>query len=87
MLAVLEDGIRNALSPHTRERDEADAWITNRRQRSPFAFNTVCETFGLEPDAVRRAVARLRAKQVPGRGWARGGRARANVRQNRKLRA
>jgi len=61
-----------------------------RRQRSPFAFNVVCEILGLEPDAVRVAVARRRAHGVMatrnGRPRRRN-RIRPNVRKTAMLRA
>ena len=64
MLAVLEDGIRSYLSPIERTRVEADAWIESRRQDLLFSFHVVCQTLGLEPNAVRRALRRLRAKNA-----------------------
>src|SRR5262245_21294930 len=53
MLGILEDGIRSYLSPVGRVRSEAEYWVKAGRQRSPFSFIVVCETPGLEPDAVR----------------------------------
>lgn len=61
MLAVLENGLRSYFSPKTRIRAEAERWVTNAQGRSPFSFMVVCETLGLEPDAVRTALRRLRA--------------------------
>jgi hypothetical protein len=61
MLAILEDGIRSYFSPVTRIRNEAEYWVSNRKLRSPFAFAVICETLGLEPDAVAAALGRLRA--------------------------
>src|SRR5262245_21767641 len=63
MLAVLEDGIRSYLSPIDRTRQEAETWIESRRQDQLFCFHTVCQTLGLEPNAVRRALRRLRGKE------------------------
>ena len=37
--------------------------MKNEQGRSPFSFTVVCETLGLEPDAVRTALRRLRANQ------------------------
>lgn len=65
MLAVLEDAIRSYLSSETRARTEAEGWISSRQRRSVFSFIVVCETLGLEPKAVRAALRRLRAQQVP----------------------
>src|SRR5512143_1333870 len=63
MLAVLENGFRSYFSPKHRIRSEAERWIKNPQGRSPFSFTVVCETLGLEPEAVRTALRRLRATQ------------------------
>ena len=63
MLAVLENGLRSYFSPTVRIRAEAERWVTTPPGRSPFSFTVVCETLGLEPDAVRMALRRLRANQ------------------------
>jgi hypothetical protein len=83
MLAILEDGIRSYLSPVGRIRAEAEYWVTSTRQRSPFSFTVVCETLGLEPEAVRAALKRLRAKNVSPRRAI--GRSRPNVRRTGSL--
>ena len=59
MLAVLEDAIRAYLGPVPRCRAEADLWIADSRSRWVFSFPVVCETLGLEPSAVRRALRRM----------------------------
>jgi hypothetical protein len=64
LLAVLEDGIRSYLSPVQEVRVEAEYWVSSRRARSPFCFVVICETLGLEPSAVRRALERLRSSRV-----------------------
>jgi phosphoribosyl-ATP pyrophosphohydrolase len=79
MLAVLEDGIRSYLSPIERTRTEAESWIESRRQDLLFSFHVVCQTLGLEPNAVRRALRRMRAKN--GRKRSSIGRSRPNVRR------
>jgi hypothetical protein len=63
-LAVLEDGIRSFLSAVPEVRAEAEYWVSSRRARSPFCFVVICETLGLEPSAVRRALERLRSSRV-----------------------
>ncbi|MGH7787011.1 MAG: hypothetical protein ACRERC_09110, partial [Candidatus Binatia bacterium] len=63
LLAVLEDGIRSYLSPLKEIRLEAEYWVGSAKQRSPFSFVVICETLGLEPTAVRVALARLRAQR------------------------
>ena len=83
MLAILEDGIRSYLSPVGRLRSEAEYWVTSTRQRSPFSFAVVCETLGLEPEAVREALRRLRTKNVSPRRAV--GRSRPNVRRSGRI--
>jgi hypothetical protein len=79
LLAVLEDGIRSYLSPIAEIRAEAEFWVNSSRARSPFCFVVICETLGLEPAAVRRALERMRAESVnPLRAI---GRTRPNVRR------
>jgi hypothetical protein len=70
MLAVLEEAIQSFLSEEGSRRDEAELWVSSRR-RSVFSFLVVCETLGLEPSAVRRALHRLRIHQVPAKALAR----------------
>jgi hypothetical protein len=79
MLAVLEDGIRSYLSPVERTSSEAEAWIESRRQDLLFSFHVVCQTLGLEPNAVRRALRRMRIKNGADRSAI--GRSRPNVRR------
>jgi len=83
LLAVLEDGIRSYLSPVQEIRTEAEFWVTSRRARSPFCFVVICETLGLEPSAVRRALERMRSQDV---NAARAiGRTRPNVRRAHRV--
>ena len=83
LLAVLEDGIRSYLSPVDEIRAEAEYWVSSRRARSPFCFVVICETFGLEPSAVRLAIERLRTQRVdPARAI---GRTRPNVRRSHRV--
>lgn len=85
MLAILEDGIRSYLSPVGRVRSEAEYWVKAARNRSPFSFPVVCETLGLEPEAVRVALERLRARNVSPRRAI--GRSRPNVRRSGRIAA
>ncbi len=66
MLAVLEDAIRayvtNIMARTTRQRrlfDEVKAWIDTRGDRAPFSFETICETFDIEPDDLRGRLSNL----------------------------
>lgn len=83
MLAILEDGIRSYLSPVGRIRSEAEYWVKSRRQGSPFCFTVVCETLGLEPEAVRAALERMRVRNLSPRRAL--GRSRPNVRRTGRL--
>lgn len=75
MLAVLEDAIRTYLN--RQDSGEAELWIFGRQRRSVFSFVVVCETLGLEPNAVRSALRRLNADKGDGRALRR---SRPNVR-------
>ncbi|MEO8604298.1 MAG: hypothetical protein ABI629_17115 [bacterium] len=85
LLAVLEDGIRSYLSHVKDIRLEAEYWVNSSRARSPFCFVVICETLGLEPSAVRRALDHLRMQRLhssPSRGI---GRTRPNVRRAHRV--
>ena len=64
MCAVLEGSIREYLGANYRHRLQAEAWFRTNGY-SPFSFPNVCDVLGLEPDAVRKALQRLRAKSAP----------------------
>ena len=81
MLAVLEGAIQSFLSTNRMQRDEVEAWMTMRMQNWPFSFVNVCQTLGLEPSAVRRALRVMRERNTTQRGRLR--RSRPNVRKDR----
>jgi hypothetical protein len=83
MLAVLEEGIRSYLRGSRALAHEAEFWILSQRQRSPFAFTVVCEILGLDPDAVRKALNRMKSEGVPSRKAL--PRARRNVRASGRM--
>jgi len=83
MLAVLDNGIASYLSSAPRIRAEAEHWIGTSGRRWPFSFTVVCETLRLEPDAVRAALRRLRARG--GEPMRAIGRRRQNVRRAGRL--
>jgi len=64
MLAVLEDGVRCYLGRARLAAEEAACWISSTRRYSPFSFIVVCETLGLDPQAVRATVQKMRAQHV-----------------------
>lgn len=61
MQAVLDDAIRCYFGRPGRTRAEAELWIESGRGDSPFGFVVVCETLGLDADAVRVVLRRERA--------------------------
>lgn len=67
MLAVLEEGIRSYLRGSRTVAHEAEFWILSQRQRSPFAFTVVCEILGLDPDAVRKTLNRMKHEGMSSR--------------------
>jgi hypothetical protein len=63
MSAVLQDALRclqtctDASTPIRRRMFfEAQAWISDRRARGPFAFEAVCEALGIEPNRLREGI-------------------------------
>lgn len=67
MLAILEDGLRALLDSNQRVSDEAARWMSSRRDTWVFSFATVCQTLGLDPDAVRVAAQRMKANSASAR--------------------
>jgi hypothetical protein len=63
MLAVLSDAVRCFLA-YAAARDrtgrlrfaEAEAWILDHKAAGPFAFVTICESLGIEPDCMREGI-------------------------------
>lgn len=60
MVAVLEDALRCLQSytvAHTalayRNYIEAQAWIADHQAQGPFAFTSICEALGIEPNRLR----------------------------------
>jgi hypothetical protein len=85
MIAVLEDAVRGYVAGDAQERYETEVWIANRERRFPFAFAVICDTLGLEPDAVSQALRRMRRDIVPSRRAVI--RARRNVRRASPMRS
>ncbi len=74
MFAVLEDGIRcylanmNATRTASRRKfDEAKAWIENRNDIGPFAFETLCNTFDIDADSLRKQLRTMSTRKLPRR--------------------
>ena len=66
-LAVFEDGIRAYLSEERLIQREADVWIHYSGMPYAFGFSTLCEQFGLDPQAVRKALRNTRTNGIPKR--------------------
>jgi len=64
MLAVLEDGIRSYLGGSRIIAQDAEYWIYTHRRQSPFSFVVVCEILGLDADAVRKTLQRMKDEHV-----------------------
>ena len=71
MLAVLEDGIRcfqeHLTNPRSNPRllsKQAEEWIRAIDYEWPFSFNNVCETLGIDPSALRRALLSWKAARL-----------------------
>lgn len=71
MLAVLEDGIRcfqeHLTNPRSNPRllsKQSEDWIRAIDYEWPFSFNNVCETLGIDPDALREKLLTWKAKRL-----------------------
>jgi hypothetical protein len=74
LFAVLEDAIRvyvlnvNARTASgRREFEEVCNWMNTRGNQDLFAFDSLCEVFGIAPDALRQQLALLSASDLPRR--------------------
>ena len=67
MLAVLEDGIRSYLGGSHAVAADAELWIYTPGRQYPFSFAVVCEILGLDPEAARKTLRRMKNDQVSGR--------------------
>lgn len=63
MFAVLEDAVRcferYAERPNSDNRKalpQAEAWMSDRHGRGPFAFRNICEMLGIPPDKLRDGI-------------------------------
>lgn len=71
MLAVLMDALRCLRGSHRSQGDarhrslvEAEMWIADRDAQGPFAFETVCESLGLNPERLRETVGEWRQQRL-----------------------
>ena len=71
MLAVLEDGIRcfqeHLTNPRSNPRllsKQAEDWIRAIDYEWPFSFNNVCETLGIDPEALREKLFTWKATRL-----------------------
>jgi len=58
MLAVLEDARRvlGRTTASAEERLEAEAWFASDDRSHLYAFGTICDVFGVDPEVVRRGL-------------------------------
>jgi hypothetical protein len=73
LLAVLEDALRclqtyaeNSNPAHRQASAEAEAWILDRRAKGPFAFVSICEALGIQPDHLREGIRQWRLQLSDG---------------------
>jgi hypothetical protein len=67
MIAILEDAVRAYVTGDAQERFETEVWVASRERGFPFAFTVICETLGLDPNAVRGALRRMRSQPASSR--------------------
>lgn len=73
MIAVLEDAMR-CYQTYATARDgirhrlfvEAETWLFDRRADGPFAFETICDTLGIQPACLRKGLRDWRIRQLDG---------------------
>ncbi len=68
LLAVLERAISDLCSPCSsqsslRDREEARRWFESRDDSSAYSFVRICETLGLDPDALRKGILALEKEE------------------------
>lgn len=75
MAAVLEDAIRAYITNLTRKTRrqrnrfaEVNDWIEARGDTGPFSFETICETFDINPEHLRRKLKEAPPAAIPRRG-------------------
>ena len=71
MLAVLEDAVHTyqmgaGALRNQRLAQETEEWFASQETGSPFAFVTICEAFGIDPEWVRAGLGRWRARRAAG---------------------
>jgi hypothetical protein len=73
MLAVLSDAVRcflayaDARDPAGRLRfAEVQAWILDHKAEGPFAFVTICESLGIEPNCLRNGIRQFGSLRADG---------------------
>ena len=73
MLAVLEDAVRCYLTyANSRSRAqhrlfvEAEVWLMDRKADGAFAFETICETLGIDPNCLREGLRQWHLKELDG---------------------
>jgi hypothetical protein len=73
MLAVLEDAVRcyqtyaNSRSRAQRRLFvEAEGWLMDRKADGAFAFETICENLGIDPNCLREGLRQWRLKELDG---------------------
>ena len=81
MLAVLSDAVRcflayaDAQDPAGRLRfAEAQGWILDHKAEGPFAFVTICESLGIEPNCMRNGIRQIPSLRAGGSKLGRPGR-------------
>ncbi|PJE64422.1 MAG: hypothetical protein COU90_03170 [Candidatus Ryanbacteria bacterium CG10_big_fil_rev_8_21_14_0_10_43_42] len=62
---VFTDGIENFVLPNG-ETDfwEEERWILSKEREWPFAFESLCETFGLQTESLRKTLIHAREKRM-----------------------
>ena len=63
-LQCLRTGTQGRTAIQRRSLAEAEAWIADRKGQGPFAFETICETLGINPDWLRESLRECRRQRA-----------------------
>ena len=71
MLAVLEDALANYQKHFTSHRGrgmrrfrETEEWIYREKSNRPFAFSSICDVVGFDPEYIRQGLLRWRQAKI-----------------------
>jgi hypothetical protein len=64
MFAVLLDAVIQLQGRNQKDASEAEAWIRDTAEDSPFTFRNICEALGIAPECLARGLLAWRARKA-----------------------